>query len=57
VLVRRVVAAREAAKNGTAFVPATAAGTSDEKSKKEVTRFGSHEEDAGKEKKWCCTIM
>lgn len=54
-IVRRVVAAREAAKAGTASKPA-AAKKSIERTKK-VGSLNDYDEDQEKEKKWCCAIM
>jgi hypothetical protein len=50
------VAAREAAKNGAGFKPATTA-TADDRPKKEVSGMDDYDDEEKKEKKWCCTIM
>jgi len=56
-LVRRVVAAREAVKNGAPYKPVTAAAQGEDKQKKEISSMDDYDDDERTEKKWCCAIM
>jgi len=56
-LVRRVVAAREAVKNGAPYKPSTVAPQGEEKKKKEISSMDDYDDDDQAGKKWCCVVM